>query len=154
MHGRVLAFEFRTGEGHISGSDGKRYRFSVGEWKPGVAPKAGQAVDFETAGDEALQIYAAVGGVPTIGALGVERKDKITAALLAFFLGGLGIHKFYLNRPGAGIAMLLISVFGFLLVGLPTLIICIIAFVEFIIYLTLSDEEFEKRYAPGGQSWF
>jgi len=26
-------------------------------------------------------------------------KNKTTAILLAFFLGGIGIHKFYLSRP-------------------------------------------------------
>ena len=29
-------------------------------------------------------------------------KDKTTAGLLGVFVGGLGIHKFYLNRPGQG----------------------------------------------------
>lgn len=27
----------------------------------------------------------------------MSRKDKLAAALLAIFLGGLGIHKFYLG---------------------------------------------------------
>lgn len=31
------------------------------------------------------------------------KKSKITAGLLALFLGGLGIHKFYLNEGGTGI---------------------------------------------------
>jgi TM2 domain-containing membrane protein YozV len=150
MHGRVLAFDYRAGEGHITGADGNRYRFTTGDWKPQAPPRAGQPVDFEIDGSQALEIYAAVGGG---GAYGFERKDKITAALLAFFLGGLGIHKFYLNRPGAGITMLLCSVIGWILI-FPLLIVCLIAFIEFIIYLTLSDEDFEKRYAPGGQSWF
>ncbi|MGM9508565.1 TM2 domain-containing protein [Larkinella sp. GY13] len=34
-------------------------------------------------------------------------KSKSTAALLAFFLGGLGIHKFYLRQTGWGVAYLL-----------------------------------------------
>ncbi len=28
----------------------------------------------------------------------VSKKNKIVAALLAFFFGGLGIHKFYLGK--------------------------------------------------------
>ncbi len=34
-------------------------------------------------------------------------KNKLVAALLALFLGGLGIHKFYLGRTGWGIIYLL-----------------------------------------------
>ncbi len=34
-------------------------------------------------------------------------KSKSTAALLAFFLGGLGIHRFYLGQNGVGILYLL-----------------------------------------------
>ena len=35
-------------------------------------------------------------------------KSKIAAALLAFFLGGFGIHKFYLGQPIWGIIYLLL----------------------------------------------
>ena len=63
-----------------------------------------------------------------------EQKSKIGAALLAFFLGALGIHNFYLGYIGRGIAQLLITVFGvFILVG--PLISGIWAFVEFILIL-------------------
>ena len=64
-------------------------------------------------------------------------KSRIAAALLAFFFGGLGVHKFYLRKFG----------FGFLyLVFFWTLIPSIIAFFECIIYLCESDEKFETRY--------
>ena len=41
-------------------------------------------------------------------------KQKIVAFLLAFFLGGLGIHNFYLGNTGKGVAQLIltITVFG------------------------------------------
>ena len=64
-------------------------------------------------------------------------KSRVTAAVLAFFLGGFGVHKFYLGRPGAGILYLL-----FFWTFVPALI----AFVEFIIYLTMSDEAFSEKY--------
>lgn len=34
-------------------------------------------------------------------------KSKVAAALLSFFLGMLGIHRFYLGRVGSGAVMLI-----------------------------------------------
>lgn len=148
MRGKILAFDYRSGEGHITGDDGRRYRFATGEWKPHAAPAPGVAVDFETQGNEALAIYS-VGRTLVPG-----DKSRIAAALLAFFLGAIGIHKFYLNKSGAGLTMLLISVFGLILAGLPTAVMGLIAFIEAIIYLFRSDEEFDRLYVFGNKAWF
>ncbi|MDR2081868.1 MAG: NINE protein [Campylobacteraceae bacterium] len=67
-------------------------------------------------------------------------KSRIAAALFAFFLGGLGVHKFYLGKIGQGILYLIFC---------WTLIPSLIAFVEFIIYLIMSDEEFNRKYNNG-----
>ncbi|EFP0252346.1 NINE protein [Salmonella enterica] len=64
-------------------------------------------------------------------------KSRITAALLAFFLGGLGVHKFYLGKTGQGFLYLIFC---------WTFIPAIIAFIEFIIYLCDSDENFARKY--------
>lgn len=37
-------------------------------------------------------------------------KSKVASALFAFFLGTLGIHRFYMGHNGTGLAMLLITV--------------------------------------------
>ncbi len=50
--------------------------------------------------------------------------------------------------------MLRVSLFGWILLFIPTLIIGAIAFIEFIIYLVTSDDEFERRYVQGDNSWF
>jgi len=65
-------------------------------------------------------------------------KNKITAGILALFLGGLGIHKFYMGNSGMGILYLLFC---------WTFIPAIVAFIEGIIYLTEPDEKFERRLA-------
>ncbi len=36
-----------------------------------------------------------------------EQKDWLTTLLLAIFLGGLGVHRFYTGHIGIGIAQLL-----------------------------------------------
>ena len=75
---------------------------------------------------------------PSSGAGGSDgEKDRIAAALLGMFLGGLGAHKFYLGDVGRGILYLCFS---------WTLIPSLVGLVEGIVYLTKSDEEFQQQY--------
>lgn len=67
-------------------------------------------------------------------------KQKVTAALLAFFLGGWGLHNFYLGYNNRGIIQLVMTGFGlltfWLIIGfLPLIAAGIWAFVEFIMIL-------------------
>lgn len=64
-------------------------------------------------------------------------KNKITAALLAFFLGGFGAHKFYLGEVKLGLVYLVFC---------WTFIPGIVAFFEFIMYLVMSPQDFDARY--------
>lgn len=48
----------------------------------------------------------------------VSDKSKVAAALLSFFLGMFGIHRFYLGKPGSGAAMLIMTIIGFFTSGL------------------------------------
>lgn len=68
-----------------------------------------------------------------------EKKDKMIAALLAFFLGGLGVHYFYLGKTTAGIICILIT---WLTCGLGA----ILPLVNFIGLLVASDEHFENEW--------
>lgn len=68
-------------------------------------------------------------------------KNKGTSALLAFFLGGLGIHQFYLGQSTKGIFYLLFC---------WTFIPSFIALIDFIILLSMSDDTFNLRYNTPG----
>lgn len=147
MKGKVLEFNTANRTGTISADDGNRYAFSVDQWKSAILPKAGSRVDFSINGSNAEAIFQ--DGTTTLG-----NSKKIPAALLAFFLGAFGAHKFYLGYNAQGIIMLLVFLFGWILLGIPSIIICVVAFIEFIIYLTKSDEDFEQTYVAGRKPWF
>lgn len=65
-------------------------------------------------------------------------KNLIAAALLAFFLGALGIHNFYLGYTGKGVAQLLLTILGAAVFFIGPIIAGIWAFVEFILILVRS----------------
>lgn len=74
-------------------------------------------------------------------AVAFSPKSKAAAAILAFFLGGLGAHNFYLGYTGKGFCQLALLVFGvftslfvigFLMLGALSLWVLI----EFIMILT------------------
>lgn len=64
-------------------------------------------------------------------------KDKTLAGLLALFLGGLGIHKFYLGKTGQGFIYLIFC---------WTYIPAIISLIDGILLLTMSKEKFNAKY--------
>ncbi|MCL9804486.1 TM2 domain-containing protein [Flavobacterium amniphilum] len=64
-------------------------------------------------------------------------KSKITAIVLAFFLGGIGIHKFYLGKSVQGILYLIFC---------WTFIPALLAFFEFFGLLLMSESSFNMKY--------
>lgn len=64
-------------------------------------------------------------------------KDKTTAAILALFLGGIGIHRFYLNQIGLGFLYLLFS---------WTFIPLFVSLIDFIVFLATDQKSFDYKY--------
>jgi len=85
---------------------------------------------------------------------------KIAAGICGIMFGGLGVHKFVLGFPGAGVIMLSVSLVGIffgLCLILPffaTMVMGGIGLAEGVIYLTKSDEDFYQSYAVQKRSWF
>jgi|GEM_PF-158459 len=69
--------------------------------------------------------------------MGVNAKSKTTATVLAFCLGGFGIHRLYLNQWW-GI---------FYIIFASTLIPFVIAIIESIVFLCTSKVSWDKKYA-------
>jgi len=72
---------------------------------------------------------------------------KVVAGILGIVLGCFGAHKFYLGYQKEGIIQLIVSVLTCGLGGM-------VGFVEGIIYLTKSDDEFYQTYQVGKKPWF
>lgn len=64
-------------------------------------------------------------------------KSKSTTALLALFLGGLGIHRFYLGQNGMGILYLVFC---------WTFIPEFIALIDFFSFIFMSEHRFNYKY--------
>ena len=79
----------------------------------------------------------------------VGGKSKVTAGLLALFLGGLGVHKFYLGYTGAGIVHIILTI---IIIGIP--VNWVVNLIEGIVYLTKSDEDFHQTYVVNKKSFF
>jgi TM2 domain-containing membrane protein YozV len=67
-------------------------------------------------------------------------KSRTTAAVLAFCLGGLGVHRFYLSQTGLGFVYLIFC---------WTFIPAIVGFIDFIIWISMTDEKFNQKYNAG-----
>lgn len=79
---------------------------------------------------------------------------KVLSGILGILFGWLGIHKFILGYTKEGVILLIFGVLGFLTCGITSGISWIIGFIEGLIYLTKSDEDFYNTYQAGYKPWF
>ena len=141
MRGQVLGVDVANGDGQISGEDGQRYVFKPDDWADRIGPSVGAYIDFEVDGRNARRIYRQPGTYSAKPAPLRADRNKGVAALLAFFVGVFGVHRFYLGRIASGVVMLILTCtfFGVIITG-PW------AFIDFLRYLIMSDAEFSARY--------
>ncbi|MFM9989484.1 TM2 domain-containing protein [Flavobacterium sp.] len=76
-----------------------------------------------------------------------QENKKVLAGIMGILFGGLGIHKFVLGYTQEGIIQIVVSI-------VTCGIFSIVGFIEGIIYLTKSDEEFYQTYQVGKKGWF
>ncbi len=88
----------------------------------------------------------AEGAKEVINEVSGENK-KMLAGILGILLGSFGVHKFILGYTKEAIIQIVIT---FVTCGAGG----IVGFIEGIIYLTKSDEEFYQTYQVGKKPWF
>ena len=85
------------------------------------------------------EIHESARSCPHCGAVqrsGAQGKSKVVAGVLALFLGGLGIHRFYLGQWWGLFYLLLCWTF----------VPAIIALVEAIVFFCTSDDAWSEKY--------
>lgn len=104
-----------------------------------MCPKCGAptgAADLPMPSSQPLQFTFPV-TAPAASRHAGDRKSKTVAAILALFFGGFGIHHFYLGNAGLGILYILFF---------WTLIPAFVALIEAIMYLCMSDADFDRKF--------
>ena len=101
--------------------------------KAEICPKCGVRQPFlGGGGDSAAGNFLAPG----------QPRSRVVAGVLAVVTGGVGLHKFYLGRPGWGVVYILL-----LLTGLSV----VLGLIEGVYLLTMREEAFQSKYA--GPAW-
>ncbi|MCQ2217840.1 MAG: TM2 domain-containing protein [Paludibacteraceae bacterium] len=73
-------------------------------------------------------------------------KSKMMAAILTFFLGGIGVGNFYLGNKTKGLVQLVLFVAGFFTFGIAWIPLGLWVLVEFVKLLVMTDVSFNEKY--------
>ncbi len=103
----------------VIGGDGQEYgpvdAGQIRRWlAEGRASRASLVRHEDSNNWRALRFYPELAGAavpPRVGGAVANQKSKIAAGLLGIFLGGWGIHRFYLGFIGIGIAQIIVTFF-------------------------------------------
>jgi hypothetical protein len=119
-------------------------------------PPLQQSIGYATPGDVGVRAF-----VP-------GSSNRITAGILGIFFGQFGVHKFVAGLTTGAVTMLCVTLgcilgaFGFMCLFPPAFLLVIfgpavmhiIGFIEGIIYLSCTDEQFYARYVVEKRQWF
>lgn len=72
MKGKILGYSGSEGAGAIAAEDGSRHKFTRADWRGEKEPATGMAVDFESAGGTAKEIYPLGGALSGLGNMTVD----------------------------------------------------------------------------------
>lgn len=126
---KILKIE--NGQVQIGLNDGKLKEYPFEDFN--FVPQVGDEVDVFESDNGEIVIHK---NEKATAAANQNAKSKLAAGLLGIFLGGLGIHNFYLGRTGKGIAQVLLGTVGILLLFLGPIVSGIWGLIEGILILT------------------
>lgn len=86
--------------------------------------------------DPAAEICTKCGVRLAVSASELPEKSRMAAGLLGIFLGGLGIHRFYLGYVPIGVAQLVLALLGFVTCGITSVAAGLWGLIEGILILT------------------
>ena len=99
MRGSIISYTWN--KGLISGADNNRYEFTRLDWTGQGEPSAGIKVDFVAEGAIAKNIFP----------LSIDSKhSKVVMAIVCWFFGVFGVHRFMVGKIGTGVLMLLLTI--------------------------------------------
>jgi TM2 domain-containing membrane protein YozV len=114
MIGVIKDYDTETQTGSIS--NGKEvFQFEIGDWIAGAPPEHGDHVKFDLRGVKPYNINLYAASLDKGGAI----KSKWIAFGLAFFVGYVGAHRFYLGYYRIGIIQIVVNTLFIMVAGLP-----------------------------------
>lgn len=120
------------------------YQQGMGQGPYAGAPMPGQPYGAQGNGNVNVVVNSQAPGPGYYGP-NTGYRSKLTAGLLALFLGGIGIHQFYLGKNNLGITMLVIFIVGYPFCLIGPAITGIWAVVDAIMIFTGSTRDNEGR---------
>jgi RNA polymerase subunit RPABC4/transcription elongation factor Spt4/TM2 domain-containing membrane protein YozV len=87
-----------------------------------------------------------------VSSAGKAANNRVAAGVCGILLGAMGVHKFILGYTWSGITMVLISIVGVCCYGWMAM--HIVGIIEGILYLSMSDRDFQSIHGKRLRPWF